>query len=222
MSRKPIELDTSDGADDGACLLVGHFFQRWAALESQMNTVIENLFEIETDGALIITANLKFIDKLHIISTALQWQGRIRDDAWRTKARKTIRRIGRLNNSRNLMAHNLFGSLTNGCIRFYKVQAKGTYDLLHADWSQKDFQRTYDLIDAAYDQLKTLSRELKDRKAIVKALSAQPTLAPMSLLSGLGQAYFPDHQPQSPPGSQNGQATQEINPQMPASPQAKS
>jgi hypothetical protein len=206
MSKQPIEADESDEAEDRACLAVGRFFLHWAALESKMNSVIGQLFELETDSCLIITANLKFIDKLYTIGTALQWQGKVHDEKWRRGARKLINRLGRLNRSRNLMAHNLFSSMTNKCVRFYKVSARGEYELTHADWSPKDFERTYCLIDAAYEDLTKFSKELSNRKAIIRAILATQQRAPIEAPLSLGLLSRLLPQPQSPLDS--GGATQ--------------
>jgi hypothetical protein len=222
MSRQPIDHDYNQEAEDRACLAVGRFFFHWAGLESQMNLVIGKLFNIDPAEQPIITANLKFIDKLYIIHTTLQWQGKVHNEAWRRRAQKLIRRIGRLNKSRNLMAHNLFVSLTNKTVRFYKVEAKGSYDLTSAHWSIQDFERTYCLIDAAYDELKELTAQLQNRRAIVRALAANPTPTPTTTFAGQGALARLLSLPPTPRESQADPASPETSPQTPASPQEKS
>jgi hypothetical protein len=205
---------------NSGCLMVGKFFFHWAILESAMNDVICGLFSLATLEASIITANIKFTDKLYIIHTALQWQGRSHSEDWRKKARKLIGRIGRLNRSRNLLAHNLFGPLSNGSIRFHKVEAKGQFGYPTIHWSPKDFERTNKLIMAAGNELEQLATQIVDRRAIIKALSSPA--APMGGILGLASLPPPPLPAQFRLDNLGGSAIEQSNPQTHPSPEPKS
>jgi hypothetical protein len=214
MANESQEPDYRKESIDEACKQVGRFFFSWAILESSIDSVIHDLFKLEEGARHIITANLRFLDKLYIVQTALRRQAT--NDEHQKRINKLVRRIGKMNRSRNLLAHNMFVSLNNGNVRFFKVEAKGALEFPRIQWSKTDFKRTESLINAVHSELEDLTKAIKNRRAIIEALIANPQPTPGSFLQALaGLPNRPiesllDSEPASPETSpQSPQRTEE-------------
>jgi hypothetical protein len=218
---RPLTFEEKDV--DNACRLVGRFFYHWGPLESLVDSTIANLFGVDQLEGLILTANIQFRDKTHIISTALAHKGFNQPPEWQRPAKKLINRLGRLTAQRNLLAHAMFQATKDGFVRLYKVEAKGQFDLPRLYWGPKDFEQKYLLIDCAYQELKSLAEALKgaiQRRALVEAL-LQAQSKPTSGLFALGLAGSPTHRTLLHPDLDPEPTSQETNPQNGLEPQAK-
>lgn len=197
------------------CELIGRFFYHWAGLEYTINNAIKRLFNIDGVQSHILTANMQFRDRLHIVSTALNFHGLVKGEEWRRRAKKTVARISRLNRNRNLFAHTMFTPLKGGRIDFFYIEAKGSFNIPDTLWHPKQFECQFDLILRAEKELRSLTDELKNTQAIVKALLSAPSggtapremggllgLSSLTLQSYPVQTAIPETDPQTPPDPQ--------------------
>lgn len=178
--------------------LVGRFMFYWAMLESSLNSGIEKLLMLGTLEGAIVTANLQFRSKIHILKTLMHLK--CVESDWRSDALSDLERIGTVNDHwRNTIAHVPFISAEDG-VQFLRVKAKGKLDFPHTHWTRADF-----------DNMRAEVIGLTDRvDEIVSALAKQqrkPTLSDLAALATelQNEQEFPNYLGRlapAPPGSQ--------------------
>ena len=91
---------------DRADLLVGRFFRLFGAIETELNVAIRKLFELPPNSAETVCANIDFLRKLSIVSSALNDQDV--GGKHKNRIKKLFKRIGAMNNYRVIAAHSNF------------------------------------------------------------------------------------------------------------------
>jgi hypothetical protein len=161
--------------------LVGEFVVRWNLLESTLDNAIVALSKLDQVHGAIITANLNFQTKMHIVKTLIDLLGRTKPEAWREAAEKTIATIHTLNNQwRTLVVHYVIVPVDNKQVKFLKVSAKGKLNFPDTTRTRQQFQDVYGDLQTSWEAIDKIAKDLSTAttNALVKALSATPSLAP--------------------------------------------
>ena len=88
--------------------LIGQFVFSWNLFEADLNDAIIALCKLDAIHGLIVTANLNFQTKMHILTTMIELLGRGRQKIWIENAGNMIAKIHTINNEwRTLVVHNL-------------------------------------------------------------------------------------------------------------------
>jgi hypothetical protein len=109
-------------------------------MEAALHTAIGAALKIETVATQILCANIRFRDKVHILSTLIDVAPYIAQgdkEQWR----KDMRQLADYSGFRNMMAHDHFRPDDSGKgVEFLIVKAKGEFDLPTTIWSPEKFQ----------------------------------------------------------------------------------
>jgi|SRR5579871_1234643 len=161
--------------------LVGTFLQRWSWLESAINRAIAKSLDLSTLQSAVATSNIQLRDKIHILRTIVNMS--ISDLLGaKTKADKTLRKIGKLASTRNMMAHNGFAASDDGMgVKFYVTNAKGTFEIPDIVWSIEKFETECAHILRLTDGVNEIAGLLKTSPLLKKLgeKSPQPMTIPM-------------------------------------------
>jgi|GEM_PF-6610156 len=212
------DISTAEEDIDWACLQIGRFFHTWSLLESQINHIIRLLFKLNAINAAIICANIQFRDKVFVIQTAMALQDRNSNEESQRKIRKVANRIARLSKSRNLLAHTGFTATKDRLVVFYKIEAKGNFDVPDVYWSEKDFECKREAILRVMDVLEELSRDIESKASILARVLME---RPMQGIAGLGLLGPHLHPQEALPDSQEGSSNRETSPQSDPTPRPK-
>jgi hypothetical protein len=190
--KRPKEM-----AHSTACKLIGEFVFHWNLLEASLNEAIVSLSKLDQLHGVIITANLQFQTKMHIITTLIDFLGRSKPKAWKDAAAETIRAIHKINNEwRTLVVHNLIAPIDTKKVKFLKVSAKKKLHWPDTTKTKQQFQEVYRDMLETMTAVKKITEDLSSTKvsAMVKALLAAPPSAPFGFapptlgLAALGQS----------------------------------
>jgi hypothetical protein len=193
--------------------LVGQFLQTWSVMEGALHNAIGTALSIETTKLQILCANIRFRDKIHILSTLID-VAPIFSNEVKTEFRKALRQLAEYSHARNMVAHDPFRlDASKEGVEFLTVKAKGKFDLPNEIWNVDRFQSECTTIDQYHALLDGLAARFQAQPlpsdALIYAGMPLPMRQPISpaLWDSLSR------QPQALPD--NGQANQEEGAQTP-------
>jgi hypothetical protein len=201
--------------NDRACMWVGRYFYFFATLERSLHRTIRYLFDLKLSQTEMLLANITVRDKVFIVKTAVEFYSRTRVDGWVAGALKTLDTISNEIGSRNLLAHTSFKGIDAG-VEFFKVKAKGKFDIPDIVWTEKDFDNKYDLLIELAGSVEQIIADMKNHKAQIRIAEelAKPTVdfSSLGLLAGLSHLVpsnldappletTAETRPQNPPNS---------------------
>jgi hypothetical protein len=118
--------------------LVGFFLQAWALLETEINDAMAKALELDDTQSYIVSRNVQFTAKTHIIRSALPYTKIAAADQERYDS--VLNDIQSYSHVRNMMAHDVFGpSQTSDGVKFLVVKAKGSLKFPAEDWPIQRF-----------------------------------------------------------------------------------
>ena len=120
--------------------LVGQFLQAWSIMEGSLHNAIGTALSIETTKLQILCANMRFRDKIHILTTLID-VAPIFSKEEKSELMKTLRGLADDSGNRNMIAHDAFRPDDEGVgVEFLTVKAKGKFDLPKIVWNVDRFQ----------------------------------------------------------------------------------
>ena len=152
----------------------------WALLEGQLNTAVEKLLGLENLAGVVVTANLTFRSKLHIVQTMIELKA-AKPTEWSAAAKKDLTRIADLSNVRNTVAHTTFGPPTDGegLVQFLTVKAKGKLQFPNDVWTKETFDKHCGEMSRLRTRLEELITEVMPvRRGLLRDLIASNQLTP--------------------------------------------
>lgn len=162
---------------DKACYLVGRFLYHWALLEGALDTGIGKLLGMKTLEASIATTNMQARSKIHIIKTLVNLKGG--ESEWAKAGVKTMDAVGTLSDTRNVVAHVVFGPHESGGVRFLRVKAKGKLSYPETVYSIDDFKGYWAQATRLRQEVEALVERLTEKPSSLAALFASfATLPP--------------------------------------------
>jgi hypothetical protein len=168
--------------------LVGSFIGRWNLLEDELNDVIASLCKMDTTRGTIITANLNFQTKMHIIRTMVHFLGAGKPPTWNESAVETLGKIQGINeNWRILVAHNIAVAMDMKTVKFLKVSAKRKLDFPDIRKSKDEFRQVGAEIFRRIDEIRKIAEDLSrvSTNSLASAIASAPT-EPWKTLDQLG------------------------------------
>jgi hypothetical protein len=198
-------------------------------MEAALHNAIGAALRVETVALRILCANIRFRDKVHILSTLIDvapYVAQASKEQWR----KDLRELADYSAVRNMMAHDPFRSDESGKgVEFLTVKAKGKFYLPEIVWDTEKFK----------NECGQVARYRKFLDELVILFEAQPTppqnyaRALFRFLPEYGEGYMlpmrhmmspalQDHlsrQAQAVPDLSLDPATGEIKPQTPPKPE---
>jgi hypothetical protein len=162
-------------AESSVDRLVGKFIRTWNLLESQLNSTIRDVYEIDQLHSAILTANLHFQTKMHIVRVMVNLLGVAKPSPWKESANKTLNKIQSINDDwRILIAHNVAISVNMTTIKFLKISAKRKLAFPDPRKTKKEFsQINADMFDCM-DGLEQITADLKGT-SLARAIASAPT-----------------------------------------------
>lgn len=163
------EILTQDRAKeyDLAYRLVGRFMFHWALLENSLNDGIEKLFGMDSLEATIVTANIQFRSKIHVLKAFIDLK--CDTNKWRELALTDLERIGTVNDQwRNTIAHVAFGP-SEGGVKFLKIRARGKLNFVSPVWTETDFDNMRTEIIALTQRVDEIVKALIPKKPLTIA-----------------------------------------------------
>jgi hypothetical protein len=157
--------------------LIGEYFFNFALLERAFHKALRYLFNLPGLKAEMLFANMTFRDKVNALRTAVEFSSRDRKDEWVDESLSTLNRIMDISTERNFLAHTSFFPSKSGGVSFFKVQAKGKFDIPETLWSEPFFKEKYSRLlgyAVAVDQIIDDMQKRDINKQIAVAL-ASPT-----------------------------------------------
>jgi hypothetical protein len=88
-----------------------------------LHRAIRYLFNLQLLETEMLLANITVRDKINIVSTAIEFYSRTRNDDWVKASQKTIASIFKTNVERNFLAHSV--QCNAPWLEFFKIVAKG-------------------------------------------------------------------------------------------------
>ena len=126
--------------DTRSFALVGQFLRTWALMEISLQQAIGEALRIESTKLEILSANLAFYDKLHILRTLVDVSDFTKDQ--KTKSKAKLRKLGGHSKKRNMIAHELFAPDVSGKgVQFHIVKARGEFTKPLIVWMPEQFER---------------------------------------------------------------------------------
>lgn len=166
------EIEKALAADDEALkhafTAVGEFFYHFAALERSIDQVVAQLVGVRPDNIDVLSANLNFFAKVHILRATSKVQAGANLDR---PFADTVNDIAKLNDTRNLFAHHQFDAVPRG-VRFtalYKHALKG-----------KAEQFTFDELGSIYQRIQKCDWEVRDYSSALRGQSFNDLVAALS------------------------------------------
>jgi hypothetical protein len=205
--------------------LVGQFLQAWSFMEDSLHKAIGTALSIETPKLQILCANIRFRDKIHILSTLIDVAPIFSNEA-KAEFKKALRELAEYSGTRNMIAHDGFRPNDEG-VEFLTVKAKGKFDLPKIIWNADRFQSEGAIVAQYRSLLDGLQAHFQAQPlaqrayagALLDALQYADTPLPMRHTMSPALLYYLSHQPQDPPD--NDQANQEKSVQTPDRPLEK-
>ena len=194
--------------------LVGYFLQAWSVLEANMNEAITEALDLNSLQGAIVTKNIQFRDKIHILKALVELQG-----LEVTDHKKTLETISTLSHDRNTVAHEMFLADDHGDgVRFIVTKARGKLTFPDVKWSIADFYAKYKEISKLAQEMLEMKNELK---RITLASLLRKGFASTSIPPGLGLLNPLSPPPQEPLHSNQTPASPETNTENPPEPDQK-
>jgi len=126
--------------------LVGQYLQAYSVMEGALHEAIGAALAVEPIKVTILTANLRFQDKTHILRTLVDVANAPEDQKARVQSR--LRKLSRLAGKRNMIAHDPFHpDETKTGVEFLTVKAKGEFSTPNVVWSPHRFEQEGKLLD---------------------------------------------------------------------------
>lgn len=153
---------------------VGRFLFNWAALEQKLADALEIGLKLDPIGVAILVGNTQLRDKLNILKTLAH----VYDHAQSREIIKTLDAIGNYSTIRNMMAHDLHGARGDK-VQFFRIRAKGRFDMPKTMWSDDDFESAYEKINGLKSALEkgmdVFTSPHQRLKRLASATPSEPT-----------------------------------------------
>jgi hypothetical protein len=143
--------------------LVGRFFYHFGRVELQLDEAITKLFNLDPTSSPIITSNIDFLKKAHIVHTAVDLQAKSGQPV-SVDVEKTFGAVKGINNpSRVMLAHVPFEPAEDG-VRFKLVTAKGKLKAEEPVWTAKEFEKQFQIMQELETTLEQIVHELQPNR----------------------------------------------------------
>lgn len=146
--------------------------QEFAFLEFKLQSVISDCLGLNVAQGLILAKNMKYGDKVAACYSMAMLSAT--DEAQRTVYRRQFKKLFEIGTTRNFIAHTQFMETADGqAVSFFKIQARGDFDLPNADWTIELFEAEFEKMDEARKDLIALTAHLnaeKYRQTLIDAL----------------------------------------------------
>lgn len=131
-------------------------------MEEQLNVAIAALFKLGEPAAEILTANLDFVRKVHIVQSAVNEQNASPDQAWlRKEIKDTFGTILGVNTERQVVAHSAFEPGGGGGVQFRRTVAKGQINRQDPFWDEAKFAREFETMKRLEASLANVLRHIQ-------------------------------------------------------------
>jgi hypothetical protein len=114
--------------------LVGRFLLHFSSIEGELNEALRKLFELTTDSADIVCANIDFFKKMQVVRSALTDQNA--DAAHQTSIDKLFGKIAAINDIRTMVAHASFEANGTDGVKFTRQVAKTGLERTTPLWTE--------------------------------------------------------------------------------------
>jgi hypothetical protein len=168
--------------------LVGRFIGNWNLLEEELNDTITTLCKMERLHGAVVTANLNFQTKMHIIRTMVHFLGSKKPAPWIESANDTINKIQGINdNWRTLVAHNIALAVDMTTVRFLKVSAKRKLTFPDTKKTKTEFNQIDSEVLRCMKAIRKIAEDLGtvSTNSLAEAVASSPT-QPWTSLANLG------------------------------------
>jgi hypothetical protein len=118
-------------------------------------------------GFALLLANITVRDKINIVSTAIEFYSRTRNDDWIKVAQKTVTSIFKINAERNFLAHTQFGATRQG-VEFLSIVAKGKLKIPDIVWTGENSDDKYAAVIDLIEAVDKIIEDMKHHKARVR------------------------------------------------------
>ena len=153
--------------------LVGAYMGYYAAMECEINDMIQECFKLSGADALIICTNLNYHSKIKILKTLNDtYSGN--EDA-RKIVERNLTKVGDLSKDRNMIAHTPFvpSKKTGGGITLLRTSASKKINIAPIEWSIKDIEKKCSKLFQAAKFIRELSPQLAEVAADTREISKQ-------------------------------------------------
>lgn len=139
--------------------LVGEFMFHFAMLENELDGLLQRMMGLETISAAILTANIDMSKKVNLAITGIPFQYLAGID---TKKRvKDLKKLLKINDDRNLVAHSFFGPPTSGDgVQFNRTTARINLKMDPIIWSEAEFEAKFRMMREARELVAALTKEV--------------------------------------------------------------
>ena len=160
--------------------LVGQYLQEFAFMENEVDKVMATLMELNTTQQFVLSPNIPFHNKIHILTTllkAISLQEQSKNDYL-----VTLNHILRASSWRNNIAHSPFlpSNETDG-VMFYVVKAQGELKFPDMDWPIARFEQEYNKLRTYQNKTAGIHEDVAQAKAKIQEAIKQlsfPNSAP--------------------------------------------
>jgi len=168
---KPSERVIGLNPDIAASALVGSYMLGFAAMESAINSCIEEAFGLSGADIFVLSSNLNFRGKINILKT-INNERQASDNAKR-RVSSILERAAKHSTSRNVIAHSLFGpeqeKSGRQTVSFLRTSATGKLKLEPISWPYDKFDQCDAQFNELHHKLYDFSEELRKSSAELSA-----------------------------------------------------
>jgi hypothetical protein len=150
---------------DFSSLLVGSFLRSWAYMENELISAIAVGMTLSDLQSYILKGNTQFRDKIHILGTLVDCL--YADELLAKQHKKVLTDLAEFSTVRNMMAHEMFGPLSDWKpgVQFLTVKAKGKLSFPDNVWDMDKYSKEHARVDKFAEFLvhvrKTLAQSSK-------------------------------------------------------------
>lgn len=181
--------------DERAFLLVGAYIGHFALLEMGINNAIQEVLSLNTAGAMIVTRNMSFGDKIKTLRSLVDHLVLDRNEA--VQFDSLARQARAISEDRNMIAHTPFyGSHHSDGVTFFKTTANSSLKFEETDWSIDEFVTKIDHIRETDNGLRRIEKRMSLQR-VAEALVKTDEQNVGGLLA-LGDKLFPEHNDKTP------------------------
>jgi hypothetical protein len=155
-----------------AYALVGKFLSDWAYMEYKINDAIGKALGLDAMQEVMVTSNIQFRDKIHILRTAIH-HTIIRPVSERDRLKSVLTKISEYSTTRNMMAHTAFVATPLGEVCFFVTKARGEVKMPEETWDIPKFEEAYLTLANYTEEAKTIISRI-ETASLVKALIRAP------------------------------------------------
>ncbi len=125
-----------------ACSLVGRFLYHFARIEQKIDQAIIKLLDLDDRASPAVTGGIDFSKKANLVRTCANEQAS--NDTDKEFADETCRRVFKVNDARQTVAHSAFEPAPGGGVQFKRTVSKeGRVKILDPHWDEERFGREY-------------------------------------------------------------------------------